>query len=158
MTREAATAVECNRLGIAVPAVKAAAIIVALPIGFFLSVPHAATAHNGPPPRPSSCRPSVTPSWRSSPDRHRSDAQTAENGSARARSANKSAKVVLVDNPTAPRLSGRRKEVQKSCPRTLGDRLGPTVDRYERAGDRCQATWRHGGRFTAGSPSARSRR
>src|SRR4029077_13503403 len=42
------------------------------------------------------CRPSVTPSWRSSPDRHRSDAHTAENGSARARSVNKSAKVVVV--------------------------------------------------------------
>ena len=42
------------------------------------------------------CRPSVTPSWRSSPDRHRSDAHTAENRSARARSVNKSAKVVLV--------------------------------------------------------------
>ena len=41
------------------------------------------------------CRPSVTPSWRSSPDRHRSDAHTAENRSARARSVNKSAKVVL---------------------------------------------------------------
>src|SRR6476659_6622897 len=41
------------------------------------------------------CRPSVTPSWRSSPDRHRSDAHTAENGSTRARSVNKSAKVVL---------------------------------------------------------------
>src|SRR5271168_1930724 len=41
------------------------------------------------------CRPSVTPSSRSSPDRHRSDAHTAENRSARARSVNKSAKVVL---------------------------------------------------------------
>ena len=40
------------------------------------------------------CRPSVTPSWRSSPDRHRSDAHTAENRSARARSVN-NAKVVL---------------------------------------------------------------
>src|SRR6201998_1014478 len=42
------------------------------------------------------CRPSVTPSSRSSLDRRRSDARAAENGSARTCSLNKSAKVVLV--------------------------------------------------------------
>src|ERR1700746_2946137 len=42
------------------------------------------------------CRPSVTPSSRSSLDCRRSDARTAENGSARTCSLNKSAKVVLV--------------------------------------------------------------
>ena len=41
------------------------------------------------------CRPSATPSSRSSPDRRRSDARTVENGFAQIRSLNKSAKVVL---------------------------------------------------------------
>jgi hypothetical protein len=42
------------------------------------------------------CRPSVTPSSRSSPDRRPSDARTVENGFVQIRSLNKSAKVVLV--------------------------------------------------------------
>src|ERR1700720_554425 len=68
------------------------------------------------------CRPSVTPSSRSSLDCRRSDARTAENGSARTCSLNKSAKVVLACAAFGQSFIGRRPLISlvgAQGPRTL---------------------------------------